>query len=379
MKNKKLSGIGVSKCGEERAEARPQTRKGEEAHGKARPYKCNDGEGQGETCVYGGKAAGMPALRNSAPEEKRQQAAALQRTGFAGREDRDAKRRQTRRYNGAGEEGQGQAHPGKVTRGEPRPIDVSEGKPDGTEIWKQYEDLLIPRLRLTVIERAVYSHLLRHSRLEGKQRLRFSILWAAQSSGLSTTSVRKGVRQLAAKGALRLTERSKRGHVIEMRLPEEIREVRASGSAEERRAQTPETAKLEAADFLETPARREAIYARDGGRCFYCLRRVTAARRCIDHVIPQARQGNNSYRNLVASCAECNAQKCEQRAEDFLRWLYREGSLGAGELKERLGALQKLAAGALQPAMAEGRQQAQVRGEWREGRAYARLRRASPA
>jgi hypothetical protein len=38
--------------------------------------------------------------------------------------------------------------------------------PDGVEVWKQFEDLLIPGLRLSVIEPAVYSLLLRHSRLE---------------------------------------------------------------------------------------------------------------------------------------------------------------------------------------------------------------------
>jgi hypothetical protein len=55
---------------------------------------------------------------------------------------------------------------------------------DGIEVWKQFEDLLIPGLRLSIIERAVYSHLLRHSRLEGKQRLQFSIDWlrVAQAS-----------------------------------------------------------------------------------------------------------------------------------------------------------------------------------------------------
>jgi len=38
-------------------------------------------------------------------------------------------------------------------------------KPNAEHIWKQFEDLLVPRLRLSVIDRAVYSHLLRHSRL----------------------------------------------------------------------------------------------------------------------------------------------------------------------------------------------------------------------
>src|ERR1700675_2178238 len=87
---------------------------------------------------------------------------------------------------------------------------VSMKKMDGISIWKQFEDLLIPGLRLSVIERAVYSHLLRHSRLEGKQRLQFSIHWLARGAGLGDSSARMGVRRLAAKGALRLAERSKR-------------------------------------------------------------------------------------------------------------------------------------------------------------------------
>jgi len=228
---------------------------------------------------------------------------------------------------------------------------MTSKKMDGVQIWKQFEDLLIPGLRLSVIERAVYSHLLRHSRLEGKQRLLFSIGWCARGAGLSTFSVRKGVRQLAAKGALRLTERSKRGHVIEVRLPEEVRGVRARRAAEGQAERLHGAGDLEETDFLETRERREAIHAREGGHCFYCMRRVTAATRCIDHIIPQVRMGRNGYRNLVSSCSECNSQKGERRAQDFLRWLYREGRLESSELKERLRALEKLASGKLRPAV----------------------------
>ena len=198
---------------------------------------------------------------------------------------------------------------------------------DGVEVWKQFEDLLVPGLRLSVIERAVYSHLLRHSRLEGARRLQFSIGWCARGAGLSTFSVRNAVRQLAAKGALRLAERSKRGHVIEVRLPAEVRGVRARKIAEGAAERLRGAANLEEADFLEKRSLREAIHAREGGCCFYCLRRVTAATRCLDHIIPRVRMGRNGYRNLVSSCAECNSQKGEQRAQDFLRWLYREGRL----------------------------------------------------
>ena len=57
-------------------------------------------------------------------------------------------------------------------------------------IWKQLEDVLVPRLGLTVNERVVYSHLLRHSRLEGKPRLRFSIVWLMRGARLSAPPAR---------------------------------------------------------------------------------------------------------------------------------------------------------------------------------------------
>jgi len=40
-------------------------------------------------------------------------------------------------------------------------------------------------------------------------------------------AARKAVRRLVAKGALRLAERSRAGHVVKVRLPEEIRSVGA--------------------------------------------------------------------------------------------------------------------------------------------------------
>src|SRR3989442_4229287 len=95
-------------------------------------------------------------------------------------------------------------------------------KLNAEQIWKQFEDLLVPRLRLSVTDRAVYSHLLRHSRLEGKGRLRFSILWLARNIGLSGGPTRGAVRRLVAQGVFRLVERTKAGHVVEGGLPGEI-------------------------------------------------------------------------------------------------------------------------------------------------------------
>jgi 5-methylcytosine-specific restriction endonuclease McrA len=224
-------------------------------------------------------------------------------------------------------------------------------KINAVRVWKQMEDLVVPRLRLSVIERAVYSHLLRHSRLEGKAELRFSILWLARGACLSTSSVRQSVRSLAAKGALRLAERSRAGHVVKVRLPEEIRSVRAGESAPRADVRASSASHVEKTDFLETRALREAIHAREGGFCFYCMRRLTPMLRCVDHVVARVRGGSNGYRNLVSSCSECNSQKGERRAEDLLRGLYREGRLSADELRGRLRALARLAAGKLRPPL----------------------------
>ena len=218
-------------------------------------------------------------------------------------------------------------------------------------IWKQLEDVLVPRLGLTVVERAVYSHLLRHSRLEDRVRLRFSIYWLARGTRLSTGAVRPAVRRLVAKGALRLVERTKAGHVVEVRLPEEIRGIRPNRIEPGGAARLSDGSNLEELDFLKDKTLREAIHVRERGACFYCIRRLTARMHCLDHVVPAVRRGSNSYRNLVSSCAECNAQKGETSAEGFLRSLYRDGRLTTGEFTGRLRAVEALAAGKLRPAL----------------------------
>src|SRR5712671_5063807 len=140
-------------------------------------------------------------------------------------------------------------------------------KTNAVLIWKQLEDVLVPRLGLTLAERAVYSHLLRHSRLEDRLRLRYSILWLARGNRLSAGSARLAVRRLVAKGALRLVERTRAGHVVEVRLPGEIRAVRADRVARGP-AWLPRTANVEEMDFLQTKTRRTAIHTRERSVCF---------------------------------------------------------------------------------------------------------------
>ena len=232
-------------------------------------------------------------------------------------------------------------------------------KPNAELVCKQIEDALAPRLRLYTIERAVYYHLLRHSRLEGKTRLHFSVIWLARNLCLSQETVRKALRGLVRHRALLLVHRSKAGHVMDVCLPEEIPAARVNsvqspeGAADGAPHGVPHWGKLEEIDFMRTRELRQAIHAREGGVCFYCLRLISPGMPSLDHVMPRSQQGCNSYRNLVSCCLECNAHKGERRAEDFLRLLYREGRLTGAELIGGLRALKNLAAGKLRPALPE--------------------------
>jgi HNH endonuclease len=232
---------------------------------------------------------------------------------------------------------------------------LPHSKPDAEKVWKQLEDVVIPQLRLSLSDRAIYSYLLRHSRLEGKLRYCFSIASLGHGTRLSGRPVREALRRLVEHGALRVIRRSKAGHVVEVRVPEEIRRARIAAAPLSDAARhggqerLPDAVSLEEVDFMQSKALRQAIHARERGRCFYCLRRLLVTTRCLDHVVPQEQSGGNSYRNLVSACLECNSQKGVTPAENLLRWLYRERRLTGDELAGRVRALDALAAGDLKP------------------------------
>ncbi len=229
---------------------------------------------------------------------------------------------------------------------------MNNKKLDAVQVWKQMEDLLAPQLNFSLADRVIYSHLFRHSRLEGKLRFRFSMSWLAGRIRLSEKTTRQSVRRLIARGVLRLVERSCQAHhVVCVRLPQEVRALRAAETAARRPARTSCGAGFAETDFLQTRALRRAIHAREGGRCFYCLRRLIPQRRCLDHVVPQAHLGSNSYRNLVSCCLDCNSLKAERHAVEFVRSLYRDRRLSDAELSGRLRALDDLAAGKLIPPL----------------------------
>ena len=59
---------------------------------------------------------------------------------------------------------------------------------------------------------------------------------------------------------------------------------------------------------------RQAVRARAGGRCEYCLTsEVLSGIRCqIDHITPRARQGATTVENLCLACVACNGHKHAQ-------------------------------------------------------------------
>src|SRR5260370_8725542 len=89
-------------------------------------------------------------------------------------------------------------------------------------ICTQLSSPLFPSLRLGPLDSAASCYLLRHSRLERKLQLRFSMPWLARGICLGPDAASRAVRRLVDHEALRLLECSNAGHVAEVRLPEEI-------------------------------------------------------------------------------------------------------------------------------------------------------------
>lgn len=57
---------------------------------------------------------------------------------------------------------------------------------------------------------------------------------------------------------------------------------------------------------------RRNVMLRDGHRCQYCGRTASERQLNIDHVLPRARGGQDSWDNLVTACQACNRRKGQQ-------------------------------------------------------------------
>ena len=59
---------------------------------------------------------------------------------------------------------------------------------------------------------------------------------------------------------------------------------------------------------------RKNILRRDGHRCQYCGR--TDLSLTVDHIVPKAKLGEDTWENLVAACVHCNNKKSDRTPEE---------------------------------------------------------------
>ena len=66
------------------------------------------------------------------------------------------------------------------------------------------------------------------------------------------------------------------------------------------------------------PISRNNVLARDSHRCGYCLGKATT----VDHIVPKAKGGKHTWKNVTAACAPCNNKKSDKTLKQ-LGWVNR--------------------------------------------------------
>lgn len=219
---------------------------------------------------------------------------------------------------------------------------------DARRALEEFHDHLAPTL--DVYEQAVYLYILRHSRLLGKPGVAVEIKTArhkiARSPGkrggpLTAQTCLDKLRSLDAKGCIKLAGDRRGTPDVRVLLPSEVPGLI---DADDRGA----ASDLDGVDFFNVAENRRLILQREGGRCFYCRKKLNDSNTAVAHVAPRP-SGDDGYRNVVAACRRCNNRKGESSADNLLRVLYRESCITADVLADRLAALQDLRAGRLRP------------------------------
>lgn len=212
---------------------------------------------------------------------------------------------------------------------------------DLAETIRNAEDRLFPARSLDPWERALYYHLLRRTHLDGLGSVVVALDPLARAAGMSSSKAREILRALHNKGCIVIDDRSRHGHAVRVLLPIEVLGPLIAG--------TPDEVDIESLDFFTGRRYVRAILAREGGRCFYCLRSLVEDTCTLDHVSAQVNGIDNSFRNVVAACHGCNTSKQSESADVFLRNLYRSSVLARDELAARIEAVAQLRAGQLRP------------------------------
>lgn len=212
----------------------------------------------------------------------------------------------------------------------------------------EFVDYLAPRL--DTYEQTIYLYVVRHSRLSGSTEAVIGFKSARKEMGfgigqsgspMSESVCYEKLRSLEKKGCVKIFESQRSGTRIQAFLPSEIPGL----------VPLPEEEKqllLEEMDFFEEADNRLRILAREDGKCFYCKRAIGQENYVIEHVVSRP-VGDNTYRNLVAACRQCNNRKGGRDVEEHCRNLYRDSLLSADEFRNVLTKLQDLKGGKLVP------------------------------
>ena len=220
-------------------------------------------------------------------------------------------------------------------------------KPNLVQTLIDIQDHLVPIL--DTYEQALYHYILRHTLLVGKATAVISVktanigLGKSKAGSLPSESQKtKKVRTLEEKGCIQIVSRSHRGTEVKPILPREIPGLVPI-------AIDIEMPDIEELDFYEGRLYVDALLEREGGKCFYTLQKINRESCVLDHVIPQSKGGDNSYRNIVASSFDANSSKLGKNADDFARELYRSGILNLEEMQHLLSRIEQLQEGKLVP------------------------------
>ena len=214
------------------------------------------------------------------------------------------------------------------------------------KILIEIQDHLVPIL--DTYEQAIYHNIFRHTFLIGEKDTLFSLksasigLGAGQAGSTPSESQRsKKLRSLVEKGAVKIIERSHKGILVEIVLPNEIPNLISNLETSE--------INIEHVDFYINRKLLPVILAREESRCFYTGKKITVEKCYLDHVIPQSNGGNNSYKNIVATSYDANSMKNNKSVEDFTRELYQEDLISLDEFKKLKEKIIKLKSGQLIP------------------------------
>jgi 5-methylcytosine-specific restriction endonuclease McrA len=186
------------------------------------------------------------------------------------------------------------------------------------QLFKEIIDYLSPLQ--TPTEQAVYNYLFRWSVAENQQTIQIgersladSVARPAKgklskSKGLSYSTIRSTLRDLEAKGHIKVLEVHHKGKIIKINTPTEIETCRKN-------MQKKSASKVEP-NYFKDPEKRKELFERDKWTCFYCGEKVVPQNATLDHYEPQCKGGGDNKENLKTCCVVCNSIKSGRTYEE---------------------------------------------------------------